>query len=145
MGRKRLTPDDPPQGRPSKFTDDVKAKLVKALKLGATHELAAMYAGIGASTFYAWKKRAEDGDPEYQEFVETLNQSESIGAIAALEKITDSEDWKAAAWLLERRYPEMYGRQKLDVNHSGEVTLAQKAYKDFTPDQWDADDDHADS
>lgn len=36
----------------------------------------------------------------------------------------DPKEWRAGAWLLERRYPDEYGRQKLDVNHSGSVSLS---------------------
>lgn len=108
-----------PIGRPTKLTDHVKTRLIEALKNGASHELAAQYAGIGVSTFYAWKKKAEEGDPDFQEFVEVIANSESLGAIEILKKIHAAidDDWKAGAWILERRYPETYGRQRIE--HTG--------------------------
>jgi hypothetical protein len=32
-------------------------------------------------------------------------------------------NWNAAAWLLERRWPEEFGRQRLETEHSGEVKI----------------------
>lgn len=115
-------------GRPTKFTDEVKHKLVKALKAGATHELAAMYAGISPATFYDWKAKGEAGDLEFSEFLEAISDSEAAGAIAILQNISKAaklpSEWRAGAWLLEHRYPEQYGKQRLDINHSGGLTLS---------------------
>jgi transposase len=109
-----------PVGRPSKFTDDVKQKLIKALKLGATHDIAASYAGVSRSLFYEWKAKGEAGDPEFTEILDAIRLAEAIGAIGWLEKIeaaANDGNWQAAAWKLERRYPRDYG--KTVQEHSG--------------------------
>lgn len=120
MTRKK-TPDTAPSslGRPTKLTPDVQTRLEAALKAGATQELAAMRAGIGVSTFYAWKKKAEEGDADFKDFLDVIDAAAAEGAMKALEKISLAmdDDWKAAAWILERRYPEMYGRQRIE--HTG--------------------------
>jgi len=33
------------------------------------------------------------------------------------------ENWQAIATFLERRYPDRWGRKRLDIEHSGEVGI----------------------
>ena len=44
-------------GRPTKLTPQVQAKIVQAIVGGNDITVAAAYAGIGESTFYAWLER----------------------------------------------------------------------------------------
>lgn len=110
-----------PLGRPTKLTPDLQAVIVKAIKAGATHETAALSAGIARSTFYDWKAKGEAGDPDYSEFSDALKIAEAQGTVKLLERIQDAsfdpKFWQAAAWILERRYPETYGRQRIE--HTG--------------------------
>lgn len=90
-------------------------KLVQAILIGATYELAAQFAGISYKTFQRWRQRAEhaaDGTP-LAHLRQRLSEAEgraAIGWLAKIEKVASEGDWKAAAWKLERRYPEAYGR-----------------------------------
>jgi len=90
-------------------------KLEQAILIGATYELAAMYAGISDKTFQTWRDKSEtaaEGTP-LAELRDRLRHAEGIAAIswlAKIEKVANEGDWKAAAWKLERRYPETYGR-----------------------------------
>ncbi len=90
-------------------------KLEQAILLGATYELAAMFAGISQKTLYTWRQRAETapaGTP-LAELRERLLQAEgraAIGWLAKIEKAANEGNWQAASWKLERRYPETYGR-----------------------------------
>ncbi|MAF25753.1 hypothetical protein CL634_09305 [bacterium] len=106
------------QHQNSKFTDERKLKILEALSLGCTHELAAKYAGIGESTFYLWLARGREGREEYIDFLEAVKRTEAKCAVGALSIIIgqargrEAKDgkeaiqpkWQAAAWLLERRY-----------------------------------------
>ncbi|MDW8214703.1 MAG: hypothetical protein RMJ55_14190, partial [Roseiflexaceae bacterium] len=31
--------------------------------------------------------------------------------------------WQAAAWLLERRYPQIYGKQTVEQKHAGDLRI----------------------
>lgn len=91
-------------------------KLEQAILLGATYELAAMYAGISTDTFDRWRTRAAtaaEGTP-LARLRERLVQAEgraAVGWLAKIEKVANEGDWKAAAWKLERRWPETFGRR----------------------------------
>jgi hypothetical protein len=92
---------------------------VQALKLGATYALACKYAGIHVDTFIEWRKHKV----EFSEAVEKAEGDAVVGWLAVIQKAAQNNEWTAAAWKLERRYPQDYGRQKVDVavQHSGTV------------------------
>lgn len=89
----------------SKYTPERVAKIMQALDMGATHELAAGYAGISADTLVNWRKR-------YPAFSDQMREAEGRAAVKWLAKIeaAATDDWKAAAWKLERRHPHAYGK-----------------------------------
>jgi hypothetical protein len=100
--------------RPSKLTAEVADRICQAILAGATIETAAAHAGIGASTFYDWIKRGRDGDQHYAEFVDQLDQAVATSEVRDLAIIARAaeEHWQAAAWRLERRFPERYARNR---------------------------------
>ena len=91
--------------RNTKLTAATVAKVVQAIELGATYELAAKYAGIAESTFYVWMK-------DHPEFSEAVHAGEGKAAIVWLAKIEQAgkDDWRALAWKAERRFPKSYGK-----------------------------------
>jgi transposase len=93
-------------GRKTKYTPETVNKIVQALKMGATHELACNYAGIGVSTFHDWMS----AKPEFSEAVKEAEGAAAVGWLAKIEKAANEGTWQAAAWKLERRYPREYGR-----------------------------------
>ena len=93
-----------------KYSQDVAMVICTYLRKGCTIEAACQAANIARSTYYAWM----DEIPEFKEFV---NATESDVEANLLETITSYGDWRAAAWILERRYPQRWGQKReLDVN-----------------------------
>ena len=121
--------------RPTKLTLDTQSKIEQAIRMGATYELAAQYGGIAYNTFNEWRKRglAEiervDGNARakiraeerpFVEFYEAIQKAEgdaAVGWLAKIEKAANDGSWQAAAWKLERRYPENYNRNRTE--HTG--------------------------
>lgn len=102
--------------RPTKYTPDVVKRITDAIKLGATYELAAAYGGITYDTFNDWNKRKP-------EFSKAIKDAEGEGAtkwLAKIEQAASDGAWQAAAWKLERRYPQQYGRTVTE--HAGNLT-----------------------
>lgn len=105
--------------RPAKYTPEVRARILQALRLGATYELAAAYGGIHYDTLRTWRETKPA-------FSVALKEAEAVAAVGWLEKIDRAAAdgvWQAAAWKLERRYPREYGRSVQE--HSGEVLVRQ--------------------
>jgi len=95
------------RGTKSKFTKARKDRILQAIGAGCSYEMAADYAGITRQTLWAWMKKGEEGkDKNYLTFLNDIKSAEVEGAMANLGTIQDAskKDWKAAAWILERRH-----------------------------------------
>ena len=106
-------------GQPSKLTPETVEKLKNALIAGSKIESACIYAGISKTVYYQWKEKAradiEAGKvTQYVEFLDTIMRAMELSR-TRLEMIVSKaaeQDWKAAAWILERRHPKDYGRKE---------------------------------
>jgi hypothetical protein len=109
--------------RKSKLTDDTQNRIVEAIELGSTYEMAAQYGGIVYNTFNEWMKAGEKAKSgRKKEFYEAIKKAEGVAVHGWLKNIEDAArngNWQAAAWKLERRYPQDYGRQVHE--HQGRV------------------------
>lgn len=105
-------------GRPSLFTEEREAKIIDAIRRGLTYKGAAAYAGISYSTFHRWKT---DGKSDFNlgvesvlcEFWKALQEANGEAQLRFVSNIGDSAgkgDWRAAAWMLERRFPDVWGK-----------------------------------
>lgn len=113
-----------PRGRKPKLTPEVQEAVVQAVALGATHELAALYAKLSRDTVWRWLKRGEaDLEGPYRAFALAVREAEAKSAAQCLALIRSAAkgSWQAAAWLLERRFGDHYGRTKVEVRTEGKV------------------------
>lgn len=102
------------------------AKLEEALSRGATLAIAARYAGVSPSRLAGWCKQDLEGNPRFRGLNALIDRARADAAIALLACIDASAqdgDWRAAAWKLERLYPEDYGR-KITTTHHGNVQIS---------------------
>ncbi len=96
---------------PSKFTPET----VHGIRAGLPYRLAAEAAGIHYDTFNEWSHgrfpRGADKDLKAA-FPDQLTRAkgESARRLTALISAAASDDWRAAAWLLERRFPGDYAK-----------------------------------
>ena len=101
--------------KPYKLLDkQITDTLLQAIKLGAFIEHACYYSGINSSTFRSWRSKAEDGVEPYKSFWSEVTKAEAEGIIrrmARIEKAGLEGNWQADAWVLERKYPEKFGRR----------------------------------
>ena len=108
-----------------KFTPGARRRFVEGIRLGATVTMACNFAGFGRSCFYqAMERGRQNPDSLYGEFVADVDRAKgqaAIGWLAKIEKAANDGAWQAAAWKLERRYPDDYGRRVQEVRHSGQV------------------------
>lgn len=103
--------------RPSKLTAERLDRVLAGLRVGATLARACAAAGISDDTLRRWRSRR----PDVRTAVE---RAEAEQALHCLQMIAAAapKDWRAAAWLLERRFPEHYGRvSRKRLEHGGEV------------------------
>lgn len=118
-----------PVGRPSKLTEKAQETICEALRVGCYREAAARAAGIGHTTLYRWLEQGEadeerDEDSPHRAFREAVLAAEAWGEVDAVELIRKAArnptTWQAAAWLLERKYADRWGRRE---RHTVESTV----------------------
>ena len=106
---------DRERGRPSKLNEEVQEKLIQAIEIGVSYIHACAYAGIHYDTFNRWRNRGEEETKgQYHDFYVAIKEAEGRGVAKSFAKIQTAASegaWQAAAWILERRYPELYGRK----------------------------------
>lgn len=116
--------------RPSKLTPRLRERIALAVSSGASYRAAAASAGVAESTLHLWlaRGRAEQGaarrargEARYVLLVEAVEQASARAEVraAALFSRAAENDWRAAAWFLERRDPQTFGR-RLSVEHTGD-------------------------
>lgn len=106
-------------GRKTKYTPETIEKLLQAIRMGATYDLACKYAGISFELFCQWRNEKVD-------FLDAVKEAEGQAAYGWLEKIekaANDGNWQAAAWKLERRYPRDYGKTVQETEHSGQLSI----------------------
>ena len=95
--------------------DDLKIqRICAAVREGSSYVTACQLAGIELRTLQEWKRWGKEGKEPYRRFYLRLRESEACCAedmIAHVRKAA-AKDWKAAAWWLERRMPEIWGAPK---------------------------------
>lgn len=112
-------------GRKTKLNKKLQDRVYEALRGGNTRRVAALVAGIDESTFYAWINRGEAGEAPFAEFLKTVKAAEAEAEEESLLQIKTAarDSWQAAAWYLERKRPDDWGRRDRidsDVTSKGE-------------------------
>lgn len=118
----------------SKLTPELQSAIVATLRLGLFIEEAAEYNGISAHTYHNWRRRGsqalEQSEKEgtdvpyderpYAEFFLATREARIAGQavhvgnlrnIALDERANDSARVRASTWLLERSWPDKWGRR----------------------------------
>jgi hypothetical protein len=108
----------------TKLTDDVQARIVQALTAGNYLDTAAAYAGVSRVTVWRWMQRGEEEadnpDSIYSNFrnaVESARAQAEVRSVALISRAADDGTWQAAAWFLERSYPNRWARvQRTEIS-----------------------------
>lgn len=117
-------------GRRPALTAEAKEAVLGAVRDSQTYEVAARRAGVAERTLYGWIEKGEAGAaPVYAQFVQELARAkaEAEESIITGIKAAGRHDWRALAWIAERRYPDRWGRsESAKVEHSGAITIVFK-------------------
>lgn len=106
----------------AKLTKEVFDGIVAYVKAGAYVTHAANACGIESATFYRWIDRGlDEPDSIYGLFRTEMMKAFSSAAIRneLIIQRAAPDDWKAAAWYLEKTFPDIYGKNKVSVELSG--------------------------
>lgn len=113
--------------RPTKLTQEVQDRIMQAVQAGNYLETAANFAGIDGSTMRRWVQKGDaPSAPEpYRSFCTALKSARAaaeVRSVALIQQAATGGTWQAAAWYLERSYPERWGRTRVEVTgaHDGD-------------------------
>jgi hypothetical protein len=119
-----------PSGRPTRLTPELQAKLCDAIRAGNYMETAAAFAGIRKATLHNWLRwGARQTQGIYHAFSEAVEKAladSEARDVALIAKAAADGHWQAAAWRLERKFPDRWGRRErhqVDANIQGTVKV----------------------
>ena len=130
-------------GRPTKLTPDVQELIVDGINAGLTYGMSCARAGVDTATFYRWLEKGEVAKSGvFREFCDAISRAKADSALRLVSQITlqAPADWRAAAFMLERRFPDDYGkRTEVTGKDGGPVKVDAKTQHVFQPTQevWD--------
>jgi transposase len=101
-------------GRPTNLNKRVQAAIVKRLKVGMPVEYAALAAGICRQTFYNWRRLGiENPDSIHGQFLGAIKKAEAEFMDYCLSAVKAARPrWQSRAWLLERKWPELWSSDR---------------------------------
>src|SRR5258705_7337512 len=103
MERKKSKRGRVGEGRPTKRTPEVVAKIAEAVAIGLTDREAGLLAGVRQDTMTEWRKE--------REFSEAIEKAAAERLLQRLGRIESGENgWQGTAWALERIYPHRFAR-----------------------------------
>ena len=124
-------------GKPTIISEAKANMLLNAVSKGLRYDDAALLAGINRDTFLKWRRHARNGVAPYSELLADMDAAEQAGKMAMLDTVVSiargevpeiiemtrvtedrqittkrSPEWRAAAWILERRYRDEFGKDE---------------------------------
>ncbi len=139
--KSKKKPQQRTRGRPTKCHDEDKIeRFCKALSDGASLESACTIGGFHYTSLRNWINAAEAGDEKYLHILDKYKKAtaECEHSLIAEIRTAARTQWQAGAWILERKYPEKYGRRNVvDLNAQQTVTVddPQKIVNSLSPQQ----------
>ena len=94
-------------GRPTKYTPEIAERIATRVAMGNYRETAAAAEGIAKSTFFEWLDRYSD----FSDLIEKADAQAEGKRVKTILQAADGGKWQAAAWYLERKCFDRWGRK----------------------------------
>jgi hypothetical protein len=134
-------------GRNSKLTPERIKKVAALVREGNYARQAAAASGIGESTYYLWLQQGREAqaktgtltahEKRAVEFLEAIKSAEAAAEAEALSVIQGAGrdgTWQAAAWYLERKHADRWGRKdshKVEAQVKADVSVGAKTREEL--------------
>lgn len=110
-------------GRKTKLTEEMIEEIAKHIELGMINKDVAQLVGISETTFYNWMNEGENSKDDnniFRKFYLKVKEAEAKAIkrnLAIIQRAANEGNWQAAAWFLERKRPEDWGRKdRVNIN-----------------------------
>lgn len=119
MAEQMMTPEPRTTiGRPTLCSPETVHKILSAIATGSHWKPACEAAGVDYTTVRGWVEKADRDrlagltESPYLYFVERLKRAEAEAEVELAKVVAGtSDDWRAQAFILERRYRDRWGKQ----------------------------------
>lgn len=106
------------RGRPPVLDEGKRREILAILSVGCSQTMAASYVGCSRSTI----RREAQREPKFADRLRRAVCNAEVGLIRNIRNAAKKEQyWRAAAWALERTFPEKYARRGPDVITSDQL------------------------
>lgn len=117
-------------GRKTKLTEKMIEEIAKHIELGMINKDVAQLVGISETTFYNWMNEGENSKDDnniFRKFYLKVKEAEAKAIkrnLAIIQRAANEGNWQAAAWFLERKRPEDWGRkERVNINADDGITI----------------------
>jgi transposase len=126
-------------GRKTILTKELIHKFERLLSAGNYVVTTCGTLGVSQSAYYDWLKKGETAkNGLYAEFENAVKRAEHIAEAKWMYEISQDNAWQSKAWLMERRYPERWGRKdNLALAHSGDLKVSFIPVETLTDEEWE--------
>ena len=105
--------------RPTKLTPEMSQQIETALQSHVSIKATCDLVGLSEDCFYRWMREGEaaSAGPK-RKFYEMVKKARAMSRVVLVNQISKDPSWQAKAWILERQYPQEFGRRQL-IAHAG--------------------------
>jgi transposase-like protein len=100
-----------------KYSPELQADICRLIRLGNPVEVASEAAGITPETFYVWMRSRR----AFRLAIEQARGEAEAILVGRVQKAAQAGSWRAACWLLERRWPERWAPLADRAHADGEL------------------------
>lgn len=106
------------RGRKTILTAKRRQAIVASLRNGASFKAACEAAGVAERVGYIWREKGREGvKPCYAQFDQEVTRAvgDFENRMCEIISIAAPDDWRAGAFMLERRFPHTWGKKTVNV------------------------------
>jgi hypothetical protein len=111
------------RGRETALTPKLQKAITGHIADGLPYDTACALVGIDYQTFSLWMRRGKGTDSQmpqtelYMNFMIAVQKAKAQAEAFAVQSVVVAypDNWKAAAWMLERRHPDKWGKRSADL------------------------------
>ena len=99
----------------TKLTKELCDEICSYIEMGNYISRCCEAVGISNSTYRNWKKKGEKGIEPYASFLKRVQKVEAKAEMVhtgIIHDVAEGGNWLASAWLLERKYPNRFGKRE---------------------------------
>jgi hypothetical protein len=124
------------RGRTVGLTPQIQETICQAIEAGNYQKVAARAAGISEGTLLKWRARGRRGEQPYADLERAIEEADQECEKLLVSRVMGAtdKDWRAAAMMLERKYPDRWSRVREQTAGTDGLAVAFSININLNPD-----------